>query len=319
MTISFLPKIVVILGPTASGKTELSLRLAKEFDGEIISADSRQIYKYLNIGSGKPNGRWKKTSGGTAYVVAGVPHYLMDVFDPGEIVTVADFKKLALQHIKNITKRGKLPIVVGGTGLYLQTLIDNWEIPRVRPQPKLRSRLSGLTLAEIVKELQRVDPVSARAIDLKNRRRVERALEVAILSGKSFLMARTKGRPLVEALQLGISWNKEELQGRIHNRLARQWAEGFITEAKKLFRKKYLLTTPSLSGIGYAEIAGYLRGEYTLRELQEKVASATWRYAKRQLTWFKRDERIRWIRGNDFGAAKKLVAELLTGARGGER
>lgn len=313
-----LPEIIVILGPTAAGKTALAIKLAKKFNGEIISADSRQIYKYLKIGSGQPNGRWKKNSSGKAYLVKGVPHYLMAVFDPGETVTVADFKKLALKYITDITRRGKLPILTGGTGLYIQALVDNWEIPSVAPDAKLRQRLAGRSLTELVAELKRVDPISESCIDVKNRRRVERALEVAIGSGQSFFTARTKGPPLVRAIQIGLFWKPEALKKRIRKRLRQQWAAGFISEAKKLFQKGYLPATPGLSGIGYAEIAGYLQGEYTLRELQQKVATATWRYAKRQMTWFKRDKRVHWLRGDDFEAAKKLVAELLTGARGRE-
>ena len=187
-----LSKIIVILGRTASGKTGLGLKLAKKFNGEIVSADSRQIYTKMQIGTAKPAGVWKKVKGQKMYLVQGIPHHLMDIVDPGEDFSVADYKTLAIKCIKDILSRKKLPIIVGGTGLYIQALVENLDIPQVGPNKELRKHLEKKKPSELAVLLKKIDPIAAKKIDLQNPRRVLRALEVFILSGESFFAQKTK-------------------------------------------------------------------------------------------------------------------------------
>lgn len=305
------PKIIVIVGQSASGKTELGLKLAKEFNGEVVSADSRQVYKELSVGSGLPLGYHGQGPGKEAYFVDGVPHYLMDIYDPAKIFTAADFKREALAKVKNITKRGQVPIIVGGTGLYIWALVDNLDFPAVVPNNSLRQRFSRMDLLELVRELENTDKTLALKIDLKNRRRVERALEIALgKAGAGKPAAAQSGSP-VEALQLGIKLEPGLLQARIAARAEAQFKSGFIEETQKLLAKGYNFSMPSLSGIGYQEIANYMQGELTLEETKTKIITAVTQYARRQTQWFKRDTRITWLSGRDFALAKNLVKDFL--------
>ncbi len=299
-----LPKIIVLLGPTASGKTDLGLLLAKNFNGEIISADSRQVYKKMNIGTAKPDGVWKNST----YIVDSVPHYAIDIVNPDQDFSLADYKAMANQVIADILRRKKLPIVVGGTGLYIQALVENLDIPKVEPDKKLREELEKKTLPELVKMLEKIDPASAKKIDLKNPRRVLRALEVFISSGESFFAQRTKSKPLYSTLQIGLDWPREELYRRIDARVDKQVEEGLVEETKQL-AEEYGWALPSMSGIGYKQIGLYLRGKATLAEAVEILKRDTRRYAKRQLTWFKRDKNIVWIK-NDT-PVEGLVKDFL--------
>jgi len=287
-----LPKIAVILGPTGSGKTDLGIEVAKKYNGEIISADSRQVYRQMNIGTAKPKGEWKNG----AYFVDGVPHYLMDIIDPDENFTVVDFKERAITRIDDILKRGKLPIIVGGTGLYISSIVDNLDIPKVAPDAALRTELERKNPDELAQMLKEIDPESSAKIDLKNSRRVLRALEVAMVSGESFFEQRRKQAPIYEAHEFGINLSREELYRRLDARVDRQIKDGLIDEVKDL-SQKYSWDLPSMSGIGYKQIGYYLRGEMTLEQAIETLKRDTRRYAKRQKTWFKRDKKIIWISG----------------------
>lgn len=301
-----LPKIIVILGPTASGKTDLGLELAKKFNGEIISADSRQVYKKMDIGTAKSKGVLDKE----AYVVDGVPHYLMDIVDPDKDFSLSDYKALANDKIKDILSRKKLPIVVGGTGLYIQSLVENLDIPKIAPDKELREKLEQKPLAELVAMLEKLDPDTIKKIDLKNPRRVLRALEVCILSGKSFLQQQTKLDSLYNSLQIGINVPTQELYQRINSRVDKQIDDGLVEETKKL-ASSYEWSLPSMSGIGYKQIGFYLRGEMLLSEAIELLKRDTRRYAKRQLTWFRRDKNIIWLNNYELVLAKKRVEEFL--------
>lgn len=287
-----LSKIIIILGPTGSGKTELGIAVAKKLNGEIISADSRQIYRQMDIGTAKPKGEWKNG----AYIVNGVLHYLMDIINPDKNFTVADFKEQATLQIQDILKRKKLPIIVGGTGLYIWAVVDNLDIPKVAPSMDLRKELEKKTQPELIEMLKQVDPESAGKIDLKNPRRVLRALEVVMVSGESFFKQRKKQAPLYNAQEFGIKISREELYKRINARVDQQIKDGLVEEVKNL-AKKYSWDLPSMSGIGYKQIGYYLRGEMTLEQAIELLKRDTRRYAKRQLTWFKKDQRIKWISG----------------------
>lgn len=302
-----LPKIIVILGPTASGKTDAGLLLAKKFNGEIVSADSRQVYKKMDIGTAKPAGEWVKE----AYVVDGVPHHLMDIIDPGESFSLADYKERAMDAIKEILNRKKLPIIVGGTGLYIRSIVDNLDIPKVAPSKQLRKQLAGKTLAELVDMLLKIDPMTAKKIDLKNPRRVLRALEVFILSGESFLTQSIKSNPIFDVLEIGIDCPKEELYSRIDARVDAQMKDGLLEETKELLKRKYGWQLPSMSGIGYKQMGFYLRGESTLNEAVDILKRDTRRYAKRQMTWFRADKKIKWIKKTDIKSIQGLIIKFL--------
>ncbi len=304
-----LPKIIVIVGPTASGKTDLGIELAKEFNGEIISADSRQVYKQMTVATGKPVGMWQMVSpGNSAYIVEGIPHHAMDLLDPAAEFTVTDFKQLALDKIKDISKRGKTPFIVGGTGLYVRSLVDNLDIPAVPPNKELRQELASKSLTELVRLLKEKDPESAKRIDLLNPRRVLRALEVVLATGTSFSVQQTRGEPLVEALQIGLTWPPPQLRERIARRIKQQLKDGLIEEAERLVAAGYTMDLPSMSGIGYKEALAHKRGELTWDELEQQLVSVTWRYAKRQMTWFKTNQEIRWL---EPGSAVRDVAKLV--------
>ncbi len=304
-------KLIVILGPTASGKTDLAIKMAKEFNGEIISADSRQIYKKMDIGTAKPDGKWKTVAGKRRYLVEGVPHYAIDAVNPGKTFTAAEFKKLAIESVEDIGRRGKIPFLVGGTGLYVWAVVDNLQFPSGDPMKKLRAGFADKSIEELVELLKKVDPEAVSFVDIKNKRRVIRALEVAISTGQSFSVHRAKTEPLFDCLQIGIRWPIDELFQRIDERIDEQWEKGWQGEVESLVRQKYSFDLPSLSGIGYREVVKYLAGEMTLPEMFRILKRETRRYAKRQITWFKRDKRIQWIEKSDVSAARGMIADFL--------
>lgn len=286
------PKLICIVGATASGKTGWGIELSKIFNGEVVSADSRQIYKKMDIGTAKPK-RSEKIKDG--YVVEGVPHHLIDVVDPGEEFTLAEFKQQATSVINDIVARGKVPFLVGGTGLYVRAVIDNLDIPSVAPNKKLRRSFETKTLPELVALLANIDPETVRVIDIHNPRRVIRALEVAITTGESFLRQQKKNEPLYETLQLGVEIEREKLYERIDMRIDAMMAEGMLKETKKLLAQKYVTTLPSMSSIGYRELTAHLQGKITLDEAVDAFKKNTHHYARRQLTWFRKDKRIEWV------------------------
>lgn len=305
-----LPKTVVLLGPTASGKTKWGLLLAKEFNGEVISADSRQMYKKMDIGTAKDPGEWKWSGLLKAYMVEEVPHHLVDFLNPGNAFTAAEFRDKSLSLIRSIIRRGRTPFVVGGTGLYIKTLVDNLKIPRVPPNMKLRRSLEGKSLDELARLLATMDPETAAVIDIKNKRRLVRALEVCIMSGAPFSKQQQKGKPVVNALQIGIDVPRDELYGRINTRIDGMMEKGLLNEVKELVRQKYAWDLPSMSGIGYRQFREYLDGTLTLRETVERLKRDTRHFARRQLTWFRRDPRIHWCRTYDD--ARSLIRQFLS-------
>jgi len=329
-----LPKIIVIVGPTASGKTALSLSLAKKFNGEIVNADSRQVYRGMNIGTAKPLGGLRATDYGlrtTARVadyglgvVDGIPHHLFDIVSPDEEFTLAHYKKAAVAAIKDILKRKKLPIVVGGTGLYIWALVDNLDIPEVAPDLVLRAKLEKMPLAELVEKLKKADPETAGRVDLKNPRRVIRALEVALSAGA---FKPKKSLPLFDVLQIGLNPSREELNRRISQRVEEQIKDGLVEEVKKLVAPSPssipacrqagspraggdIWDLPAMSGIGYRQLRSYLEGRETLAGAIEAIKRDTRHYAKRQMTWFRRDKRIKWV--ETVGEAAALANDFLS-------
>jgi tRNA dimethylallyltransferase len=317
---STLNKLIVILGPTASGKSEIALKLAQKFNGEIISADSRQIYKEMIIATASLFTQIKKSkiklkNDSIKYknkiikvaVIDNIPHHLLHFIKPDENFSVAEYKELAVKIIRDIQNRGKIPILAGGTGLYISSIVDNIEIPKVKPDSKLRKKLEKTSPAALLKQLKKLDPVTFKIIDKKNTRRIIRALEVTISVDKPFSELKTKGAPLFNCLQLGLDVPREKLNKKIDQRVEKMFKLGLIKETKKL-AKKYSQKLSSMSGIGYKQACMYLRDEITLAQTKDLIKIATHQYAKRQFTWFKRDKNIRWIK--NFKQASKLLTRF---------
>lgn len=292
----------------------LGIRLAKACKGEIINADARQVFQEFDIGTGKPIGG-RRTSVGARkmYLFEGVPHYLMDFLPPTETMTVAEWQEKALIAAKGITKRGKLPIVVGGTGLYIQSLIDNYNIPQVPPQPEFRKAMETRSLDELVKLLVRIDPDAERLMDLKNPRRVLRALEVATFTGKPFTKQKGASKPVIDPFLIAIKRERDELRARINLAVEAYVEAGWLDEIRKVRAQGIPWDAPAMTSIGYRELGAYIRGECSLDDAVKKTKDATWQYAKRQLTWFKRDARIHWVKNED--EAEALVKEWLRGKK----
>ena len=292
-------RIVVILGPTASGKTALSIKLAKKFNGEVVSADSRQVYKKMDIGSGKV----------TKKEMAGIPHYLLDVVSPKTRFTVAQYQKLAQKAIEKIIKKNKLPIIVGGTGFYIQSVVDGIVIPEVKPDWKLREKLSSQPLPELVKQLVALDPVRAGNIDQNNPRRVLRALEIVLKTGKP--VPGLQGRALQSSvLQIGIKKSKSELKELIHKRLMERLEKNaIINEVKKLHKNEVSWKRLEEFGLEYRFVAQYLQNKFIYQEMTNKIQIESEHYAKRQITWFKRDKRIKWVK--NYKEAEKLIKKFI--------
>lgn len=276
-------KIIVILGPTASGKSALSVKIAKKRNGEIISADSRQVYKGLNIGTGKI----------TKKEMRGVPHYCLDIVSPKKIFTVADFKKYAEKAIETIFAKNKTPIIVGGTGLYIQAVVDNIVLPEVKPDWKLRKKLEKKTTEKMFAMLKKLDPERAETIDAKNPRRLIRAIEIAKSLGKVPNLEASP--PSWEMVQIGIKLSDDKLKENINKRLVYRLKKGMIAEAKKLHSLGLSWKRMNELGLEYRYMAKFLKGEISKKEMTEKLKTEIWRYAKRQMTWFKKDRRIKWI------------------------
>jgi len=291
------PKLLVILGPTASGKSGLAVLLAKKFDGEVISADSRQVYKGLDIGTGKIT---KKEMGG-------IPHHLLDVAHPRNIFTVTKWKKLAEKAIANIVKRGKLPIITGGTGFYIQAIVDNITIPKVKPNNVLRAQLEQKTPARLFMILKKLDPGRAQTIDAKNPRRLIRAIEIAKQLG-SVPDLKKDGSKNVETLQIGITTDDKVLKEKIYKRLVERMKMGMVAEAGRVHKEGLSWKRMNELGLEYRSLARYLQGTITKKQMSQELAQAIWHYAKRQRTWFKRDERIQW-----FPLQQKKDIEMVVG------
>lgn len=290
-------KLIVILGPTASGKSELAIKLAKKFNGEIISADSRQVYKGLNIGTAKV----------TKKEMEGIPHYLLDVASPKRKFTVAQYRKLALKAIEKIFKKGKIPILCGGSGFYIQSVVDGIIFPEVPPDWKLRKKLEKKSPKELYQILKKLDPKRAKTIEKENPRRLIRAIEIAKKIGK---VPPLKFNPLpYPVLILGIKKPMVEIKERIKKRFFQWLKEGLIKEVKKLKRMGLSFKAIEDFGLEYYWIAKYLKGEISKKEMIERSIKEIQDYAKRQMTWFKKDQRIHWIKNQK--EAEKLIKEFL--------
>lgn len=276
------PKILVIVGPTASGKTSLSIKLAKEQNGEVISADSRQVYRGLDLGTGKV----------TQEEMDGVPHHLLDIADPKEIYTAADFVRDGRAAIADIISRGKLPIIVGGTFFYTDALLGRIVTPEVPPNPLLRAELEKLSAPELFEKLQALDPERAEHIDEHNPRRLERAIEIALALGK---VPQLPTEEIYDARILGIKIDQETLHKNIHTRLLARLDAGMIDEVKRLHEKGLSYERMEDLGLEYRYIARHLKDELSYEEMVEILETKIRQFAKRQMTWLKRDKSIEWI------------------------
>ena len=288
-------KVIVICGPTASGKTALSIELAKKVNGEIISCDSMQIYKDMNIGTAKP----------TIEEMQGIKHYLLDFVSPNERYSVADFKKDAKNAIKEILSKGKVPIIVGGTGLYLDSLIYEIEYQNIEfdenYRKKLEQEVEEKGLEELYDKAKKIDPVAIEKISKNDKKRILRILEIYHATGKNKTEQEIESRKNeveYDYKVYAISWDREELYARINKRVDLMIEQGLIDEVKNILQKYEQFPT-AMQGLGYKEVVDYLKGNCTKQEMIEKIKMETRRYAKRQMTWFRKNKRTIWIQGNN--------------------
>ena len=296
------PRLVVVLGPTASGKSALGIALAQRFDGEIVSADSRQVYRGLDIGTAKV----------TPQEQALAPHHLLDVADVADIYTVAQFRQQAIAAINAILERGKQPFLVGGSPHYIQAVVDNLAIPAIAPRPALRAELEQRPLPDLLTELEQLDPRSYAVIDRDNPRRVIRALEVCLVSGKPFSEQRAQHDPLYNCLLLGTNWPRAVLYRRIDQRVDERIAQGMVEEVQNLLEQGVNHQRLEDLGLEYRFISRWLRGEFASEaEMTQRLKYAIHDFTRRQLSWFRRDPRIVWIEGYDVERATGLVEEFL--------
>lgn len=279
--------LIVILGPTASGKTDISLKIASEINGEIISTDSRQIYKEMEIGTEAVGKEEQKN----------IPHHMIGIKKPDEIITLAQYKEESLKIIEEIYKRKNIPMLVGGTGLYISSIIEGYDIPKVKPNEKLRKKLQKEAKEKgnkyIHKKLEKLDPLKAENIHENNLRYVIRAIEISITKKKE--KPEKKKNTSFDLFMIGIRRPRKELYERINKRVDVQLKKGLLNEVKKLVDKGYDENLPSMSSLGVKEIIPYIKGKKELNDCLETLRKNTRRYAKRQMTWFRRYDNVRWL------------------------
>lgn len=298
MAASKKPKIIVIVGPNASGKSALAVTLAKKFNGEVISADSRQVYRGLNIGTGKV----------TKTEMSSVPHHLIDVADPKRVFSAADFVRLGRKAISNVARREKVPIVVGGTGFYISALLGEMSLPQVEPNKKLRKQLEAKNPAQLFSILEKLNPTRAQAIDPLNKHRLVRAIEIAKAIGST---PKCSSILEYEVLKIGIKHSDKVLRDRIHERLIARMRRGMAAEAKRLHEKGLSYARMHTLGLEYRYLADYLQNELSKQEFLEILENKIWQYAKRQITWFKKDKEIKWFKLHESDKIHRAVNIFL--------
>ncbi len=299
--------VIIIAGPTASGKTGLSIELAKEINGEIVSADSMQLYKYMDIGTAKPDEK----------EMSGVKHYLIDEIYPDEEFSVARYQEMALKYIKEILEKGKCPVVVGGTGLYINSLIYNinftetisdWEL-----REKLKKEASEYGNEFLYEKLKKIDPEAAQKIHLNDLKRIIRAIEVYEYTKTPISKHQEVSRenpPIYNFAVFGLKMDRERLYDRINKRVDSMFERGLIDEVKNLIKLGYEKNSVAMQALGYKEVLSYLRGEITLDEAIYIIKRDTRHYAKRQITWFKRIENMRWIDLDEEGDTDEIIKNI---------
>jgi tRNA dimethylallyltransferase len=304
--------VIVLLGPTGVGKTPLAVELAQALGGEIVSADSRQVYRGMDIGTAKP----------TPAQRAAVPHHLLDMVDPDAVFTLADFCERAQAAIEEVRNRGRLPFLVGGTGQYLAAMLEGWRVPRVPPQPELRDRLRREAqekgVEALYRRLQEVDPEAAARILPGNLRRIIRALEVYEATGVPFSRQRGKERPPYNYLVLGLTMERPALYERVDRRAEAMVRQGLVEEVRSLLARGYGWDLPSMSGLGYIQFRPYLEGRCSLEEALARLKYDTHAFIRHQYTWFRRLPVQRWF---DAGRPGEVAAVLpyIRGALNAER
>ncbi|MCR4275219.1 MAG: tRNA (adenosine(37)-N6)-dimethylallyltransferase MiaA [Candidatus Wolfebacteria bacterium] len=315
------PKIIVILGPTSSGKSDLAVKVARKFNGEIISADSRQVYKNMDIGSGKI----------TKKEMLGIPHHLLDIANPERTFTVNQYQKLAKKALEKIIKNGKLPIICGGTGLYIDSVIYDYKFPKAPPNQKLRQKLEKLKTEKLFEKLEKLDPRRAKNIDSYNRRRLVRALEIIAFTKKPVPLLTIRSdskKSKFQILKIGTKKTPEELKNKIKKRLFKRLKTGIIAEVKDLHKSGLSWKKLDDLGLEYRFISRYLRRLISRQEMIELILRESYKYAKRQMTWFsakggsppkadaplehasggKKDKNIYWLDPDNKNDFKKIFA-----------
>ena len=307
-----LPPLIAVVGPTAVGKTEIALRLCQALGGEVISADSRQIYRDMDIGTAKP----------TPAQCAAVTHHLIDVVAPDQTLGLAEYQVLAYAAIRDVLARGRLPFLVGGTGQWVRAVLEGWCVPRVAPDAQVRARLQAeaqrLGPERLHAWLAAVDPEAAARIDYRNVRRVVRALEVYIKTGQPISQQQRAQPPPYRILQIGLTMPRPLLYQRIDARLERMLAEGLVDEVQRLLARGYDLRLPAMSGLGYRQIGQYLVGEIDLDEAIQRVKRETRRFVRQQYNWFRlEDPAIHWfdLSSTSYPAIEALVRAHLGRSR----
>ena len=298
------PPLVVLFGPTAVGKTALSLEICRRFDGEIVGADSRQIYRFMDIGTAKP----------TAAELAQAPHHLIDIRDPDRVLTLAEYQARAYATIDGIHQRGRLPLLVGGTALYIRAVVRGLRIPEVPPNPALRAELESFLAQEgrdaLFARLAALDPATAAVIDRQNPRRVLRALEIFLLTGQPKVALEGEEAPPYRVLLVGLHRARAALHARIDQRVDAMVAAGLVAETRALL-DRYDPALPALTSLGYREIGAYLRGECTLEAAVQQIKIETHRYVRHQMTWFRKMPEIQWYELDSPAAQADPVTELM--------
>ena len=297
--------LIILLGPTAVGKTELSLQLAERINAEIISADSRLLYRGMDIGTAKP----------TAEEQRRVPHHLVDVANPAEVWSLAMYLQAVQTTVLDICTRGRVPLLVGGTGQYIRALVEGWRVPEVEPDPRLRAALENwagdIGPEALYARLQKLDPEAAARMEPQNMRRSVRALEVILTTGQLFSTLRESGPSPYRVLMLGLQRPRPELYARIDARIHTMLAAGLITETQNLLDRGYSAELPSLSAIGYRQVIQYLAGEISLEEVVVQMKRITRRFVRRQANWFKEDDPlIQWFPANAADSLHQIVASV---------
>jgi tRNA dimethylallyltransferase len=304
-TTSLVPALplVVIAGPTGVGKTALAVTVAAGMNGEIVNADSRQIYRYMDIGTAKPSTEER----------AAVPHHLIDVVDPDQVLTMADYQRRAYVAINALHQQGKLPFLVGGTGQYITAVLEGWSAPEVPPIPPLRAELESYAAEHgalaLFERLRALDPVAAERMDPLNARRTVRALEVCLATGEPFSAQRRKNPPPYRVLQLGLTMAREALYERLDARIEAMMERGFLDEVRDLHRRGYGSELPAMHGIGYAQLTAFLRGEITLADAVQTTKHLTHSFVRRQYTWFRKYTQLQWMEQ----PAPDVVHEMIMG------
>jgi tRNA dimethylallyltransferase len=298
--------LVAIVGPTAIGKSQLAMKLAQALDGEIVNADSRQVYRFMDIGTAKPS----------ADDLSLVPHHLINIVNPDEDFSLAQYHKLASEAISKIQRRDKLALLVGGSGQYVWSVVEGWEIPQVLPDPKLRQRLKEQAAREsgqgLYQELVGIDPVAAKRISPHNVRRIIRALEVYQSTGVPFSRLKRKELPPFKTLIIGLTADREKLYRRVDLRVDNMIEQGLVAEVEKLFSLGYDLSLPAMSSIGYKQIGLFLSGKLTLTEAIQQMKFASHRFVRHQYAWFRlSDSRIRWF-DIEMGNTDSGFVDLVT-------